>query len=250
MNAHFFDAGAWRPFARALLAYHGGDREATITVHCDVSEPEVMPVSAFFRGDGELRESDRQALEMARGRILDLGAGVGSIALLLQTMGFAVTAVEVIPEAVQIMRERGIRDVWMGRVEDYQPPEPFDSILLLMNGSTLAGTLSGLPPLLGKLEDLLNPGGQILLDSTDLRPRKGSSRVGAEVPDSAMWAPGEYPGELQYQMEFRGEKGTPFPQLFLDSRTLRSLTAPLGWEVAIAWEDPEGEYLARLSRVV
>jgi hypothetical protein len=108
----------------------------------------------------------------------------------------------------------------------------------MMNGLALAGTLERLPRFLGVLEGLLAPGGQVLMDSTDL------TSSGADQS----WHGGEYPGDLQYQMEFEGEKGAPFPQLFVDPDTLRRVAEEEGWGVEILWRGPEGEYLARFTR--
>lgn len=211
-------------------------------MHADEGDPDPMPVSLFFRSREELRAADREALAWARGKILDGGAGVGAMALILQEEGHSVTAVEVIPEGVDIMRDRGVVDARAARLEDLPPGETFDTVLLLMNGTALAGTLGGFPDLLRTLERLLAPRGQVLLDSTDLiqdRERNGSAEAAVE------WE-GEYPGELHYQMEYRGRRGAPFPQLFLDPETLSSVATEAGWSVQVVWEGEDGEYLARL----
>jgi SAM-dependent methyltransferase len=201
-----------------------------------------MPVSIFFRSQEELREVDRAAMALVRGRVLDVGAGVGSVSLILQERGAAVTAVEVVPEAVEIMAARGVRDPRLGRVEDLHPGREYDTVLLLMNGAALAGTLAGLPALFQTLDGLLAPGGQILLDSTDILGRRSP-------PSDTTWDEGEYPGELHYQMEFRGERGAPFPQLFIDPATLERVAREGGWKMELMWQGSSGAFLARLARV-
>jgi SAM-dependent methyltransferase len=243
MTMPLFDREAWAPLAAAWMAYWSGDREARLIVYADDGGAEEMPVAVFFRGEDELRPADREALALVRGRVLDGGAGVGALALILGERGFRVTALEVIPEGVEIMKGRALAEVWAGRLEDLleEPPHvhAYDSILLLMNGTALAGTLRGFPRFLAVLEGLLAPGGQVLIDSTDLLQR-GS------------WDPTDgddtYPGGLQYQIEFDGTKGAPFPQLFLDPGTLTRVARPEGWEVETVWEGEGGEYLARLTR--
>ncbi len=232
MSRDLFGPGAWSPLARGWNAYWQGDRSAELLVHVDDGEAEAMPISIFFRGGEGLRPPDRLALELARGRVLDAGAGVGCLSLLLQEAGADVTALEVVPRGVEIMRERGVGRVVEGRLEGLAAGQAFDTILLLMNGTALAGTLSRFPLLLETLEGLLAPGGLVLMDSTDL----GSG------PEDA------YPGELHYQMEFEGERGAPFPQLFLDPTTLERLAVQEGWTVRILWSGEEGEYLAGLER--
>lgn len=241
MRKPFFAPEAWGPLAASWKAFQEGSHQATLEVHADDGEMESMPVSLFFRGREGLRDSDREALSRVGGRILDGGAGVGSIALLLQEDGFSVTALEVIQEGVEIMRERGVEDPREGRLEDLSEDGAFDTILLLMNGSALAGTLSGLPPLLGVLKGLLAKGGQLLMDSTDLLQGEVWELEGGEEGDE-----GGYPGEIHYQMEFQGSRGAPFPQLFLDPRTLRLVAEREGWSTEVVWEGEGGEYLVRL----
>lgn len=241
MRESFFGPEAWSPIAASWKAYQEGDHQAALEVHADDGERETMPVSLFFRGRDGLRDADREAMARVRGRVLDGGAGVGSLTLILQEDGFSVTSLEVIPEGVEIMNARGVRDPREGRLEDLPEKGAFDTILLLMNGSALAGTLNGLPAFLRGLEGLLAPGGQLLMDSTDLLQGEcwdweEESGEGEEV----------YPGELHYQMEFQGSRGAPFPQLFLDPGTLRMVAEREGWSAEVVWKGEGGEYLMRL----
>jgi SAM-dependent methyltransferase len=242
----FFGPEAWGPLAAAWGAYWEGRGDAVLWVRSDDGPPEPMPVSLFFRTRDELKDIDREALARVRGRVLDVGAGVGSLALILQEDGVSVTALEVIPEGVDIMRERGIGEVISGRVEEVQLPGAFDTILLLMNGTAMAGTLGAFTGLLDTLEGLLAQGGQVLMDSTDLLNGESGPDSRPEAGDSDWGTEDRYPGELHYQMEFMGRRGAPFPQLFLDSRTLARLAGEQGWQVEVVWRGPEGEYLARL----
>lgn len=242
MKPWSFGPEAWGPLAEAFQAYAAGDREARVVVHTDMEDPEALPMSVFFRSEGGFRGPDREALIRARGRVLDAGAGVGSVTLALQSRGLDVTALEVIPEAVEIMRHRGVVNPVEGRVEELPPAGSFDTILLLMNGTALAGTLAGLAPFLQVLDGLLAPRGQLLMDSTDL---SFETLSGNDAPENA---DGDYPGNLQYQLEFRGRKGSPFPQLFVDPTTLATIAASVGWRCRVVWRGAQGEYLARLVR--
>jgi len=235
MEPWFFGPEAWFPLARALGAYRRGEEDAVLTIHSDAGGWEAMPVSVFFRGRGELPRLEREALALCRGRILDVGAGPGALSLLLQENGRDVTALEVIPEAVEILRSRGVEKVVEGRLQDLEGSGAFDTLLLLMNGASLAGTLAGFPRLLATCARLLAPGGRLLVDSTDLRARMAGGGGGRGVY------------ELHYQLEFRGERGAPFPQLYLDPDSLLETAAGEGWTGAVVCRGEAGEYLARLS---
>lgn len=226
------------PLERALLAHAAGRTRRSLRVHADGGALQRMPVALFFRAGRRLREIDRRALALCRGRVLDVGAGAGALALALQQNGHEVTALEVLPGAVEVMRARGVRDACLADVRAFRWARPYDTVLAMMNGTAPAGTLAALPWWLAALAAPLAPAGQLVVDSTDLRA-PGRRPV---QPD------GRYVGELQYQLEYEGEKGEPFPQLFVDPRRLAKAAREVGLASAVVWRARDGSYLARLTR--
>jgi hypothetical protein len=70
--------------------------------------------------------------------------------------------------------------------------ETYDTILLLMNGAGMCGKLKKYSKFPYKLKSLLNPGGQILLDSSDI------IYMFDDDEDGGKWIPSdnEYYGEV------------------------------------------------------
>jgi SAM-dependent methyltransferase len=237
------DLSAWEPHAAAMRAYHRGQRDAVIVVYDDFERDEV-PIAYFFRPPDEFPPVERYALQLCRGRILDVGAGSGCHSLALQERGLEVTAIEILPHLVEILRDRGVRDVRMTTWMDLEA-EPFDTVLMMMNGLGLTETLTGLRQFLRAGRRLVRPDGQVLADSTDVRARMDpdSGRIGTlERLD------GRYIGELHFQLEFEGEKGPPFAQLYVDPDTLSRYAREEGWSCEILHgEDGYGHYLARVT---
>lgn len=237
------DLTAWEPHQAAMWAYHQGDHDAAIVVYDDFERDEI-PISYFFRGPEQFPSVERQALALCRGRVLDVGAGSGCHSLALQDQGLEVTAIEVLPDLVDILRERGVRDARMATWMDVDAGQ-FDTVFMMMNGLGLAETLDGLREFLQNARRLVRPGGQVLADSTDVRVRmdREAARSGTLVrPD------GRYVGELHFQLEFEGRKGPPFGQLYVDPETLRRFALDAGWGCEILLEPDEyGHFLARLT---
>ena len=229
---------------QALLAYHRGDATASLTVHCNVADDEPLPASYFFRNMLQMPDLERLALDESRGRVLDLGAGAGCHSLELQSRGHTVKAVDVSAGAVQVMTERGVQTVARHDLYAPLPPTelPYDTILLLMNGLGLAGTLEGLDKFLVHARTLLAPGGQILATSSDVRYLY-------EDEDGALVfnLNGPYYGEVEYSLSYRNQSGEAFPWLFVDAALLSDAAEAAGYTADFLGEDEEEQYLVRLT---
>lgn len=248
---------AWVPHGRALMDYFHGDVSAALVVHSDRGECDELPVKVFFREPAEFWAWERAALDLCRGRVLDVGAGTGCHSLALQERGFSVRAIDFVPEAVEIMRHRGVREVRRDDLLDLlnQLPdgrlESFDTVLMLMNGAGIVETLSGLDRFLQSAHRLVAPGGQILMDSTDVRPKvamAGESGPTDERSNGQIREDGRYIGEIQFELEYQGKKGAPFAQLYVDPVTLSRYAETAGWSSNVVVEGEGGGYLARLTR--
>jgi SAM-dependent methyltransferase len=225
---------SWAPHGAALRDYLAGRLDAEVVVRGEDGEEERTPAKVFFRSAEEFSALDEAALDLCRGRVLDVGAGAGCHSLVLQARGLRVTALDVAPEAVEVMRRRGVLDVRRGDVLTFAG-ERFDTLLILMNGIGLVGTLVGLDRFLRNVRRLLSDGGQILLDSFDPGP-----------PDPKR--PTQYAGEMRFQLEYQGIRGASYDFVFLDLETLRGHALEAGWHCESIWQEDEGHYLARLTR--
>jgi len=229
---------------QALLAYQRGHLSATLAVHSSVADEEVLPAAYFFRSLWEMPEMERTALEECRGRVLDLGAGAGCHALELQQRGFTVKAVDISPGAVEVMQERGVREVACHDIFDpaLAAGEKFDTVLMLMNGVGLTGTLAGLERFLEHAKTLLAPGGQVLATSSDISYLY-EDEDGALVFDLN----GPYYGEVEYTMQYAHQTGAAFHWIFTDPALLQDYAEAAGYAVEFLEEDDQQQYLVRLT---
>jgi SAM-dependent methyltransferase len=223
-------------YGRALAEFYKNGETSTLWLHNSYDEPEEMPIDVFFRAYEEMPELELQALNQCTGKILDVGAGAGSHALLLQQRGLDVTAIDICEAAVQIMKQRGVKKA---RVQDIcSVREKYDTLLFLMNGIGLTGTLPGFANFLTQASTLIHPGGQLIFDSSDI------SYLYQELPKSQHG----YFGEVSYCYEYKGEKGNWFKWLYLDQTILTHIANQQGWNCEILADDGEDQYLARLTK--
>lgn len=229
------------PMGHAIAEYHKTGKAARLRVFSPMFDEDEIPVKTLFRSLNEMPALEREALEVAGGNILDVGAGTGCHSLALQAMEKAVTAIDISPLAVATMRERGVHDV---HEQDFFTLQgQYDTILMLMNGIGIVGTISRLPALFMQLDHLLARGGQVLCDSSDICYIYEDEEGIIDLTGVK-----GYYGELTYQMQYRGIKGEPFPWLFIDPETLSEQATAHGFHCDILMRGPHYDYLARLTR--
>ncbi len=225
-------------YGRALADYYYGQPTEPLWVHTSYGTREEMPVDWFFRELEDFPKLEQYALSLCRGTILDIGAGVGSHALALQQLGLEVIAIERSAEACRIMQDRGVKQWRADSYKEYDGPL-VDTVLMLMNGIGLIGSLSNLPSFLAWTKHRIKPGGQLIFDSSDISYLFDRQNKPADY----------YYGEVQFQYEYREEYGEWFSWLYIDFDTLRQAGRQSGWEVQRIYEDETQQYLARLTRV-
>jgi SAM-dependent methyltransferase len=227
-----------------MEAWWRGDAAARVAVRNTFGEPQYLWMAYFFRCADQFSYLENKALSFCRGHVLDVGAGAGSHALYLQNKGLRVTALDVAPKAVEIMRRRGVRQTLSGDYFQLTSRRRYDTLLFLMNGIGVAGTLTGLESAFHHAATLLAPGGQMLLDSSDLAYQvEEAALCYALAPEQTT-----YYGEITFQLQHRNLVGHAYPWLFVDFPTLAHVAEQCGFLAEKLHEAPNHQYLARCVR--
>ena len=226
---------------KALLDWHRGMRDEILWINNKYGEPEEMPVDYYFRSPGELPELEAYALTLCSGRVLDVGAGAGAHAIPLQKNGLHVDALEISPNACMVLKECGVQNVLNKDIFSKAGKSGYDTVLLLMNGLGVAQDIAGLKKLLNHLKDFLAPGGQILFDSSDIHYLYDNPIEKVEKPTDRFY------GEIEYQYQYKGEKGEWFKWLYIDYAFCAETATACGYCAELVAQDDEGHYLCRLT---
>ena len=229
------------PMGAAIYDYHKTGKADTLVVRSSMFDDDEIPVADLFRTFRDMPRLEQIALEMAQGRILDVGAGSGCHSLELLKMGKEAVAIDISPLSVNVMLERGVP---ARQVNFYDPAfdERLDTVLMLMNGTGIIGNLDNIGQFFERLKALLQPEGCVLIDSSDLRylfeEEDGSIMI--DLAD-------EYYGQLDYQMQYKDVVGEPFDWLYLDFDTLAYYAEEYGFNAELVAEGEHYDYLARLT---
>jgi len=233
-------------FGQALLDYQNGISTGSmanvedIITATSISEEDVLPLPYLFRSYKKMPKLEQKALNLAQGRILDVGCGAGSHSLYLQKKGLDVKAIDISKGAIEVCKKRGLQNAEVKNILD--ETETFDTILLLMNGTGVFEDLATMPKYLRHLKSLLKPNGQILIDSSDIKYMY-------EDDDGSYWidANSNYYGELNYYVSYKGEDEEAFKMLYLDFETLNSACKQVGLQCELVLEGEHYDYLARIN---
>ena len=263
----------------AILDYQTTGKAEKLSVLSSMFEEDEMPVKHLFRDFEEMPKLEQTALKLAKGHVLDVGAGAGCHALALQKWMedashkekennsikekyteekiASVKAIDISPLSCAAMKLRGIKDVeCINLFDSPNQTTGFDTILLLMNGTGIAGKIANLPTLFNRLKALLNKKGQILIDSSDLKYIYENEDGSFDIYLNAA-----YYGEVDYQMVYHGNqktkregkklkegliKGEPFDWLYVDFPLLKSIAESCGLHCELIEEGEHYDYLARI----
>lgn len=231
-------------FGKAILDYQTQNAPENLITETNISEEDEMDVSYLFRNFSEMPKIEQKALQLSFGKTLDVGCGAGSHSLFLQNeRGLDVSAIDISANAINACELRGVKNAKVQNLLEMDQNEKFDTILLLMNGTGIFGTLKETPKYLQKLKSLLTENGQILIDSSDL------IYMFDEDEDGGRWitTDKDYYGELDFTLTYKGETEDVFPWLYLDYNTLQNACHANGLECEIIIEGDNYDYLAKLT---
>jgi SAM-dependent methyltransferase len=229
------------PMGTAIADYHRTGRAGTLRVFSSQFEEDEIPVAQLFRTYDEMPPIEQQALTLAQGHILDVGAGSGCHALALQKLGKKVTAIDISELSVNVMCERGVDDARAIDLYDEHLAETYDTILLLMNGSGIIGNMEGMERFFMRMKQLLRPGGCIYMDSSDLK-YLFEEEDGSFIIDIA----GDYYGLVDFRMQYKQVKGEAFDWLYIDFETLTFYAEQYGFSTELICEGEHYDYLAKI----
>ena len=230
------------PHGRALEDEYYNRRQHDLIVLREDGYSDAIPVGEFFARE-PLSPEEAQVLERCHGHVLDVGAGAGRHALLLQKRGLCVQAIDVSPQAVRVMQGRGVRKVRCADLMECSS-EQFDTILMLGHGLGLAGDLAGLHRWLDHLAGLLAAGGQVLADSVDVRT---SQRPVHREYGRFLEAAGRYRGEVRFSLQYEDLIGPELSWLHVDFETLSEIAASRGWLAEFLAQEEGGTYWCCLT---
>ncbi|MDO3693533.1 class I SAM-dependent methyltransferase [Wenyingzhuangia sp. chi5] len=228
----------------ALKAYYfNKNTKDKLLTNSSIAEEDELPLDYLLRDFNKMPVIEQKALKLAKGNTLDIGCGAGSHALYLQNKNLKVTAIDISEGAIEVAKDRGLKNAEVANIYNFNTNEKFDTILVLMNGTGICGKLNNLASFLTHLSTFLNPNGQILIDSSDI-----IYMYEDENGDHWIDASKDYYGEVQFWMNYQEHQSETFDWLYVDYNTLQRCAVYNNLNCELILEGDHYDYLARITK--
>jgi SAM-dependent methyltransferase len=185
---------------------------------------------------------ERRALRFVRGRVLDVGAGAGRVALELQARGREVVAIDISPGAVEVARKRGVRDVRLLALEDVDATlGRFGTVVMYGNNFGLFGSRAKARRLLRQLRPLAE---RIVAGSNDPYQTEDPAHLAYQARNRDR---GRMPGQLRLRVRYRDLVGPWFEYLIVSPEEMEEIVEGTGWQIRRLVQDEGSYYVAVLE---
>lgn len=230
------------PIGQAIYDYKNGKHDTNIIVHSDLCDDDNLPVEYLFREFKDMPPLEKKALEFCKGKILDVGAAAGCHSKYLLEKNFDTHAIDTSKGSFEHLQDLNIsvKNTAFLNLKSIT----FDTILLLMNGIGIAGRLDKLDVFLNHCNLLLNKEGIVICDSTDINYLYEDNEGGRWTDLNS-----SYYGEMEFQMEYKSNKGEWFDWLYIDFETLKKHAEKAGFKIEKVFESENNEFLATLTKI-
>jgi SAM-dependent methyltransferase len=201
----------------------------------------------YFSDFDDWRQTERDAMSLVHGRVLDVGCGAGRFMLWLRDRGHDVVGIDISPGAVEACRKRGLANAHalsIGQVS--RRLGVFDTVLLLGGNMSLLGPAPHAKRNLARLHRVTSPGARLLGANRDwTKSRDGRTQEKAATNLAQGRLSGEHRSRIRYKIF-----ATPFQTSSrMSPDELRDLVEDTGWSVTDILDRGEGIYIAVLARV-
>ncbi len=232
-------------FGQMIWAYYRGKEVFEVWERSD-GYITVDPVQTYFSAYEKWEVHQRRAMELVRGRVLDVGCGAGRHSLYLQKLGLDVLGIDVSPLAVKVCRLRGLKKVEVMSIEEVNfKPSSFDSVIMMGNNFSLFGSFRKARRLLGKFRSITSEDALIIAETRD--PYKTDSPSYLKYYEFNRNR-GRMSGQLRGRIRFEGYVSKWFDWLMVSKKEMVGILKGTGWKVEEFIESEGAQYIAIIKK--
>ena len=201
----------------------------------------------YFTEYEQWMASEQRAMELATGRILDIGCGAGRHSLYLQNKGCDVTGIDNSPGAIEVCRLRGLKKALVRPISEIDefPPNSFDTIIMMGNNFGLFGSAENAKTILEKMNRITAPEARIIAGT--LNPYQTGNAEHLEYLEYNRTR-GRMPGQIKIRIRYGKTIGEWFDYLFVSPEEMTEILKDTDWRVQEFIASDEPNYFAVIEK--
>ena len=201
----------------------------------------------YFTEYEQWSASEQQAVELAAGRILDVGCGAGRHSLYLQRKGFDATGIDNSPGAIEVCKLRGLNKAIVRPINqiDEFAPESFDTIIMMGNNFGLFGDAENAKAILEKMSRITAPDAHIIAGTHNPYQTVDAEHLEYHEINRKR---GRMPGQLRIRVRFGKIVGDWFDYLFVSPEEMQNIFSDTDWRIEELIAPEEANYFAVIKK--
>jgi SAM-dependent methyltransferase len=232
-------------FGEVYMAYYRGEPSNHTTERDDGYVREAPDAHYYFRTFNEWQKYEQDAIQEAKGKILDIGLGAGRHSLYLQDKGHEIIGIDTSPLSLEVSRLRGVKDCLLMSLHQLDfPDNSFDTVLLLGQNLGLGNSVT-MRSYLSKIYDITTTDGIIIGEARDPSNTTKPQHLAYHERNRQRGLP---PGLVKVRIGFQGKVGEWFDLFLMDQDLLEEIIAPTGWKVSKNYYSEHGMYITILTK--
>jgi SAM-dependent methyltransferase len=184
----------------------------------------------YFAPFEEWPSIEQEAMGYVRGRALDIGCGAGRNCLYLQEQGFDVLGIDLSPLAVEVCKQRGVKNVLnLSITQVSRKLGQFDTILMMGNNFGLFGNARRAKWLLRRFYGMMSSEGWIIAVSNDPYTAEDPAHLAYHAYNRKR---GRMSGQLRLRIRYHQYTGPWFDYLIVSQDEMKYILSGTGWKAA------------------
>ncbi len=202
---------------------------------------------SYFANYKRWKPTQKQAIKLSRGRVLDIGAGAGRHSLYLQRRGFDVTSIDSSPGAIKVCELRGIKKVKLMPIEGIGTvrTNSFDTILMFGNNFGLFSNPRKAKTLLRNMYRITSRNAQIIAETRNPYKTNDPNHLEYQRLNRKQ---GRMPGQIRIRVRFEKMISPWFDYLFVSPREMKEILKGTGWHVRRFISSADPDYIAVITK--
>ena len=201
----------------------------------------------YFSEYREWAEIERQIIDQAKGKILDVGCGAGRHSIYLQGNGFDVTGIDNSEGAIEVCRSRGLKNAFnysIGEIDKFEP-NSFDTILMLGNNFGLFGSPQNAKVLLENMHKITTADAQIFVQTLNPFMTDNEAHLKYQERNKGL---GRMAGQIRLRVRYYQYIGDWFDYLFVSPEEMEAIIRDSGWQVREFTNFDESAYFVFIEK--